>query len=519
MKRILSLICAIGLLLSAAAGLSSCKPKETDTGDADTISLSVLMSGMPVEKSYKYRDQVMEAINKKLFADLGFKVNVKTTTYVDQFDTMLALDLASGVNYDMIRTMPNTAASYMEKNVFRDLKPLLPTYAPDILNTVPASVFAEDTLNGMIYGIPTCSFPIEYGMWFRGDWLQKLGKTVPTSLSELEALMEALKTNKELNSKNKVVPMAGHNGFLEQVFLGFFTDHPGDYLENDKVLPKHFDPGYRKYTEKVAEWYKKGYVDDLILNGDENVINDLLAKDRIGVHVGNVYQLEYSTMKSYNEQKNMDMRWSIPFAADTKTYYSTGCGSDIIAFPATSKVTEKALQFYNWYYNNNENADLVFFGIEGVTYNKSTDPVTGKPYIVIPEAEVTEKIKTPAHLIGPIGSNVYTTQQLMYTFADRPAESARAYDACNTKEVLDNFHMDVTRYFQQTQTGTLGTKFEDARNMLIKRTTEMMVGKRPSTDAEWAAMKTEWERLGGKDSYDFSTQEYLKAKSTLTFLK
>jgi len=501
------------------ATLSSCGDKTDETLDKDTYNISILFPGYALEQSYEYQKQVQDAINEKLYNDLGFKVNVVCNSYVDQYETMLALDLANKMSYDFIRTTNGTAAGYAEKDIFVDIKPLIDQYAPDLWDLIPENAWAECTINGKVYGIPTCSFPISYGLWIRGDWLKKLNKELPTSLAELEALCEAIKTNKEINPNGKVIPMAGNRDIMEFVFLGMFTDHPGDYVdENGNVQPKYLDPGYRKFVEKLAEWYKKGYIDDLVTNGDENTINSLISKDMVGIHVANVYQLEYSTLNSYNAQKNLDMKWIIPFKADTKKYYSSGFGSDIISFPVTGKNTEKAFQYMNWYYNNQENSDLVLYGLEGVTYERSQDPETGKEKLSVPADKLSDTVKTFNDLKGFHGANVFTRLQLLYTYNSRPAESAKAYDSCNTDEILNNCHLDVTRYFQTTLPVDIATKSADSRNVLYSRTLDMITGKVASTDAEWDKLRKEWENLGGKQVYEHYTKLYNENKATLSFL-
>ena len=446
-------------------------------------------------------------------------MHVHPTSYIDQYETMIALDLAQKMSYDFIRTSNGTAAPYAEKGIFNDLKPLINQYAPELWDLIPKSAWAENTINGKVYGIPTCSFPISYGFWFRGDWLKKLGREKPTTLTELESLCQAIKDDKSINPNGKVVPLAGHRDILEQILLGMYTDHPGDYVENGKVMPKYFDPGYRSFVEKLADWYKKGYIDDLVLNGDENTINKLISQNIVGIHAANCYQLEYSTLNSYNTQLNLDMKWSIPFAADTKTYYSSGFGTDIISFPSTGKNTEKAFQFYNWYYNNQENSDLVLYGLENKTYTRKQDPETGKEILTVPEAELTGKVNTMNDLMGFFGTNVYTKLQLLYTYGTRPAESARAYDSCNTTEILNNSHLDVTKYFQTTLPTDVNTKFNDSRSYMVSAISDIIVGKKTSDDAAWAAMHKEWERLGGQVAYDYFTTLYEQNKGDLSFLE
>ncbi len=518
-KRVFAYFALVVMMLSIMVMFSGCNNGEDELPE-DYYNISILFPGFTIESDYKYHQQVEDAINEKLYKDLGFKIRVTPNSYIDQYETMFALDLAQKVSYDFMRTSNGAIASYAEKGVVHDLTPLIDQYAPWMWELIPEEAWAECTINGMVYGIPTCSFPISYGMWFRGDWLEKLGKEEPASLAELEALCQAMLDDPQINAKGNVVPMAGHREIMEQVFLGMFTEHPGDYVdENGKVQSKYFDPGYRQFVEKLAEWYKKGYIDDLVLNGDENTINNLLAQDIVGVHVANVYQVEYSIMNSYNTQKNLNMQWSIPFAADTKTYYSSGFGSDIVVFPVTGRNTEKAFQYFAWYYNDQVNSDLVLYGVEGLTYTRSQDPTTGKEILSLPESEKSDTITSIRDLTGSFGFNTYTKWQLYYTTDTRPPEAAFAYDSCQAMDIMNNYHLDVTKYFQETMPTDISTKFNDSRAYAISTVSDMIVGKIPSNDETWAQFRAQWEALGGAEAYEYITGMYEAAKSDLSFLQ
>ncbi len=522
MKKILALIGLAIMLLGVAGMFAGCDdsgsnlPSEKEGYE----NIAILFHGYSLDNDYKYRQQVEDAINEKLYADLGFKVTVTANSYIDQYETMFALDLAQKTAYDFVRATNAMIAPYAEKGVMHDLTPLIDEYAPWMWDLIPEEAWAECTINGMVYGIPTCSFPISYGMWFRGDWLEKLDMEMPTSIEELEAYCEAVLNDPEINAKGNVVPIAGHRDILEQVFLGMFTEHPGDYVdENGNVQSKYMDPGYQKFVQKMAEWYQKGYIDDLVLNGDESTINNLLAQNIVGCHVANVYQIEYSIMNSYNTQNNLNMMWSIPFASDTKTYYSSGFGTDIVSFPTTGRNTEKAFQYFAWYYNSQVNSDLVLYGVEGLTYERSQDPVTNKEILTIPESEKTDTVNTFNDLMGFFGFNTYTKWQLYYTTNTRPAEAAWAYDSCQAEDIMNNYHLDVTKYFQVTLPTDIGTKFSDSRELAISRVSDMIVGKAACDDAAWAQFRADWEARGGKEAYEYYTGLYNEAKGDLGFLQ
>ena len=79
--------------------------------------------------------------------------------------------------------------------------------------------------------------------------------------------------------------------------------------------------------------------------------------------------------------------------------------------------------------------------------------------------------------------------------------------------------MDVTKYFQVTLPTDIGTKANDIKTYMVAAISDIIVGKTASTDAVWASMRAEWEKLGGQKVYDHYTSLYEQNKSTLSFLQ
>ena len=75
MKRKIALLLSFLMLLSMCGGLVGCsdsKPTGAQT-DGDYVDLNILFVGYTIEDDYKYHQEVENAINEKLYKDLGFR--------------------------------------------------------------------------------------------------------------------------------------------------------------------------------------------------------------------------------------------------------------------------------------------------------------------------------------------------------------------------------------------------------------------------------------------------------------
>ena len=101
---------------------------------------------------------------------------------------------------------------------------------------------------------------------------------------------------------------------------------------------------------------------------------------------------------------------------------------------------------------------------------------------------------------------------------EEEAEQMRAYESCNTRDVMQNTYLDVTKYFQVTLPVEYSTKAGDCKELAVSTISNMIVGKTASTDETWAKFRTEWENRGGVEVYNYFTQLYENAKGDLSFL-
>ena len=196
--------------------------------DGNKVYKLVMMDhGVPfTTDQFKYRQQVLDALNEKLLKDLGYKIDITTEVYSDDtFSDKLATKLADGDQLDLVRQVDRTnLTSYVEQRIAKKITPYV-NAAKNMRQTLPERIFDEVTYNGEIYAIPLDKLPVNSAAFVRGDLMEKAGVT---SLSTMEEWENFLKTIKDggtdyLNTRLEPVPLMGGLSDMEDMFLGSYT--------------------------------------------------------------------------------------------------------------------------------------------------------------------------------------------------------------------------------------------------------------------------------------------------------
>jgi ABC-type glycerol-3-phosphate transport system substrate-binding protein len=261
----------ISLLAACGGGNNNAAPEKENTGNAaptqseggpDT-SKKVKLTWYLVGDAHKDQDKIVAEWNKMLEKDLNTTVDLKFTTWNDWL-TKYNLLLTSGEKIDMIFAS-NWADFYKlaKQGAFKNLKDLLPTYAPVTWGDVPKQDWDSVTIGDSIFAVPNTN--PEYtplGYVYREDWRKELNLPEFTDLNSIEAYMDAVKTQK------KVTPINGAAYENVNDLFKFWTDTQmlsGEIIgatsyatpRDIQIIP--FTDQYEAWVKKMKEWEQKGY--------------------------------------------------------------------------------------------------------------------------------------------------------------------------------------------------------------------------------------------------------------------
>ena len=146
-------------------------------------------------------------------------------------------------------------------DVYIDLKPLLPEYAPEYWNMLDEDTLRQVTTDeGHIwcfYMIDTFAQPSYTGPIWRADWLRQLGLEIPHTMSEYKAALVAMK--EQLGVEHPVLlPASGVSGVGSLV--GAYGTKNDFILLDDKVYYGPTLDGYREYLREMNAWYNEGLI-------------------------------------------------------------------------------------------------------------------------------------------------------------------------------------------------------------------------------------------------------------------
>jgi len=290
--------------------------------------------------------------------------------------------LASDELPDIIQTnwLENDPEKMIRNKIIMKLNDIFTNYAPNMSNWIsknPDIAKSFKTDEESYYAFPFIRgdqiLLTSAGFMVRGDTLKDLGIPYPETIEEWDIMLAKLKSKYE----NPVACNLNQLYFLSSAF-GVYQDY---YVENETVKFGPIQPEFKNLLVKLAEWYKKGYIDPNFATLDAKISNSNMLDGKSAITWGGGggtlgllinsgiknnpnYTLEginYPTHKKGEKPMfgNKQLPY-VPFAA--------------AAITAKSKAPDVAARFLDYGYSP-EGEMLMNFGIE----NESYTMVNGEP--------------------------------------------------------------------------------------------------------------------------------------------
>ena len=182
---------------------------------------------------------------------------------------LLALRFASGELPDTFITYsvdsPNHPGA-VQAGVFLDLTDLLPKYAPNVWARMPPAYWKNPNVSydGRIWGIPYLQpLPAWRVVYYRRDWVDKLGMKPPVTLDDYLAIFAKIKaTDMDGNGLLDEIPYGcRENLSYSDLPWGTFGVYPSSWrLRDGKVQSDMIAPAMREALEFWKKLYANGYV-------------------------------------------------------------------------------------------------------------------------------------------------------------------------------------------------------------------------------------------------------------------
>jgi putative aldouronate transport system substrate-binding protein len=197
--------------------------------------------------------------------------------------------------------LPGLLADLADSGAIMDISEPFEQYAPERIKAAydaNPGVWRTVTLNGKRWGLPQLSDDnlADPVLWIRQDWLDRLRLAPPTTITELEKVMEAFaQDDPDGNGKKDTVPLAvagQHtlNGWMGDVsfLFGAYGNQPYQWnrMADGSLAYGSLQPEIKTALTRLADWYKRGYLAPDFGTHDEQEASALFSSGAAGILSG-----------------------------------------------------------------------------------------------------------------------------------------------------------------------------------------------------------------------------------------
>lgn len=323
------------------------------------------------------------------------------------FKTVLTAYMSSGqVDADIIRT-----SSFPHSNdggvngMFVDIAPYFDTHFPNLHryieeNNLVTYRSALTNPDGTMYAISCKATPTENRIlpMYNTKWMKELGLSVPTTLEEFTAYLEAIQAAGDLNGNGEAdeIPLTSVQlGWMRPGLHSAFGLETNDsagyfYADEQGVVRSSWDSdNNRAFLAYMNDLYERKLLDNEITTNVETTIKQKVASDRVGVVVAYTsFATSYGALLPYGADTPYDEHFTVgvPLASEYNNYdpyiVQTDSYTHYTSVNAKSENIDLALRWLDVLMCD-ENALLArCCGKEGEHYQLNEN---GEPEIIVPE--------------------------------------------------------------------------------------------------------------------------------------
>lgn len=375
MKKLLSLVLAIALLLGVCAFTASAEEDRPTLRMLQRLNAAYVIEGNPVIEAW-------EDI-------LGFNLDIEAPP-ISSYNDRRNVIMASGDLPDIIY-VGDTGTNYVKWATDGLLLDLTPYFNEETLPH-PYAVLTEDelysvripSLDNHIYSLPRVQTKPWDCIIYRADWLEKLGLEVPKTAEEFKEVMIAFATqDPDGNGVDDTYGWCYNTamGPEHRTLLAGFGIRPSEVPdENGNYVLMQAQESYMDYLDWIKEMYDAGAVDPEFYLVTMYQDDDLWDAGKMGARYCNSviehlvsYGQTREAFKAANPNATLVAGPTLKQEGEeiSNVYYNPQIWGNY-AISADTKYLEEALHFLNLGYTDEVN-ELLMFGVQGITY-ETFDP-------------------------------------------------------------------------------------------------------------------------------------------------
>jgi putative aldouronate transport system substrate-binding protein len=300
-------------------------------------------------------------------SDLGIDVEIVWSIPGAQYDEKLNTQISANDLPDVFKTNAKQLKLLVDNGMVADMTQAFADYSTDFTKQMMVDdnnvAISQATFGGRLMALPYVGgnrdgVPL---MWIRRDWLQKLGKSVPTTVSELEDVALAfVNDDPDGNGQADTYGIALHkalwgSGLCDVSFMfEMFDAHvasawldKGGRLENGIIQPET-----KTALATFADWYSKGIFDKEFIAKDSAKVAEDITAGKLGIAFGQHWNAFWPYPDSLAIDPNAD--WipaEIPSATGSPAKVMVnGSAGRYYAVNVDCEHPEAAVKLYNYFY-------------------------------------------------------------------------------------------------------------------------------------------------------------------------
>lgn len=410
-----SSLSVLALTMVISAGLIGCSGKDSGESNASApattenvykekydpeVTISTVW-GIDPTVTFKNGETIENSVATKWAKEeLGININSlwSVTDTNGAFATKVRLSMSSRQDMPDILTIgadqTQLVQDLIDSGIYGEVGELFDKYASDTWKKamdIDPTVWNGVIRDGKKMGIPVLDYAYnnDYLLWIRQDWLDALNVKAPTTLDELEQVMDAFKNNNPSGlAPNKVVPLS--IGFKNS--MNTWMGDPSWIFGASGTLPQQWNldeeekleygsvqPEMKEGLQTLRNWFEKGYIPQEVALWDENKTSEPAVAGTAGIIPGPYWMSGWpltDTVK--NDPKAVWKPYAIPTGADgTAMRHGTNFANGVTLIKKDMEHPEAFFTYQNYMFDQfadpaaGSKHDYGFF--EGYDYQLGAD--------------------------------------------------------------------------------------------------------------------------------------------------
>lgn len=316
---------------------------------------------------------VQAAVNEITVPAIEVKVHLLNVP-IQQHAQYIGQMIANGEQLDLV----TAGLTYPISNMAADgmllpVEDLLEEYGKDIKELFKDEIKAG-YIGNVLYGLPgRVNSAAAGGLMYNKSLAEQAGVLVPDpcSLEDLDGIFAAIQEKlpgiyglgfikRDVSLMNFIYEMESYGNGLYEFGVTF------EPWNNTRIENLYESDQYRRFCHKIRQWQVKGYIPPNIMTSTVLPVDRLEAGQIFCLYTG------YSPMQNATQLTDPDFE----MVRTTDALTSTGYVQERMwAVPVTSKEPQKAMEFLNLLYTDNDLANILMNGVEGLHYTRVSDHV------------------------------------------------------------------------------------------------------------------------------------------------